>query len=176
MSKSRPNVDTYVKEYDTKIIQLAKAGKFLYEIAAEFDTTHKTMLIWRQRYESFAIAYAKALDIVKANLQRELFNMRHERTKNPRCVEFLLEQMEGQRQYSTVHVPGIADKNINKKIESLYNAVDAGDARPDQIKLLVESIKTSQDVQSGQETINKIKEMLKAGKTKELLELLDNVC
>jgi len=170
------NKDTYTQEYDEKIIQLAKSGKFLYEIAAEFDTTHKTMLIWRQKYNSFAVAYAKALDVVKANLQRELFNMRHERTKNPRCVEFLLEQMEGQRQYSTVHAPGIADKSVKKKIESLYNAVDAGDARPDQIKLLVDAIKTTQEIESGQETINKIKEMLKAGKTKELLELLDDAC
>ncbi len=171
-----PRTTDYKEEYDERIIYLAKQGMFLYEIAAELGYTYKCLHGWSKKHPSFGYAYERALTIIMSKMFRELFEMRKERHQNPRCVEFIIEQMLGQRQYSQVGVKGLGAKSIADKIHAVLESAESGELRPDQAKTLMEAVKVAQDTVYGQDAMVKMKEMLEKGKSKELLKLLKESC
>lgn len=164
----------YKEEYDAIIVQMAKNGKFLYEIATELGYTLKCLWGWSKRFPTFAKAYALAKDIQAAKLMRELFDMRHDRMKNTRAVEFVIERLTGAHQFSTINIAGLNSKNVGEKLSAVMSAAGDGEIRADQLKMLVESIKTAHETQFSLDTLAKIKQMLEAGKTKELIQFLSD--
>ncbi len=151
-----------------KMVQLAQEGYFIYEIAVDFELTHKTLWLWSKDASKpeFCKAYAKTADIIIAKLLRDLYDNRMTKFYNPKCIEMILQHMAGAQERRALTLPGFAQADYTEKLQQIFTAAELGRIRPDELKVLVDTLKTAFEILHGEETLNRL--ALLEDKTKEI--------
>lgn len=163
MSKKNIDLDdpkcTYKPEYEQLVIQHAKNGMFLEEIAECFEVTPKTLIDWKHRIPAFGKAHARAKNIIVTGLMKKLVNCATQRDSNSRPLEFILNLILHQMRDAPVVVEGIAKGDINDKINCVLKALESELLRADQAEQLISTLKTVQDIQAGKEALDKLEKL-----------------
>jgi cobalamin biosynthesis Co2+ chelatase CbiK len=146
----------YRKEYDEKIVELAKAGKFFEEISEELDVTSRTLRNWRDMFPSFRVAYEKSKDIIINKMIRTMIDNATNRNYNPRVHEFLIDQMLRQARYSNVRIEGISEGDFAAKVDKVLKALQEEKIRADEAQSLMLTLQTAQNIKETRAALDKL--------------------
>ena len=149
----------YRPEFDAQMIEYAKQGFLLKEIAVKFGVAHKIMWEWQAAHPSFKEAYQFSKDIILSQLERRLVDCSMDRNFNSRSIEFILMQIEKNAAHCGVKVPGISKGTVKDKINRILEAIEDEKLRSEEARNITEMLKTMQDIEYGKEALDKLEQL-----------------
>jgi hypothetical protein len=139
-------------EYNDKVIELAKTGLFLEEIAECFEVDYWTMNAWRRnkRCIGFSQSYTRARNIVLSNLKRGMLTGGEQKGFSPRGHQFLIEQM------TKPQLKGFAKKSGKGKIEVVMKALEQEKITSSDFNNVLNGLKTAAELLHADEALAKL--------------------
>lgn len=139
-------------EYNEKIIELAKTGLFLEEIAECFEVDYWTMWGWRlnKRCIGFSKAYTRAKNIVLSNLKRGMLNGGEQKGFSPRGHQFLIEQM------IKPQLKGFSKKSPKGKVQVVMKALEREKISTSDFNNVLNGLKTAFELLNADEALAKL--------------------
>lgn len=142
-------------EYNEKIIELAKQGLFLEEIAECFEVDYWTMNSWTKNHLciGFPQSYARARNLVLLALKREMREASIE-TKgfSARGHEFLIGQMSKPR------IDGIAKAADKDKVDCVIAKLE-DDLPAQDFNNLMSGLKTAFEIKNASDALEKLEKL-----------------
>ena len=154
----------YREWMDKDVIEKAKKGMFLQEIAVEWGVAHKTLWLWSKEIPSFCKAYAHAKEIILAGLLRDMHKNRDNKFYNPRTMEIILSNVTRGIEKREIDVEGINAEDFKDRVKAVLGAANGGRLRPDEFKTLLEALKIAFELEVGydlEEKIENLKDKIK---------------
>ena len=123
---------------------------FIKEIAVQWGVTQKTMWYWAncdEDKEDFADAYQIANDIILARIFRDAYNNIGNRDYNHRLAEMIINILTNNTDKRNVLLRKLKKSTTEQRIEALLEEMSEGTLRSTEVKDIIESFKTMQEMQ-----------------------------
>lgn len=149
----------YKPEYCERIIELAKKGLFLEEIAEEFEVDFVSMWRWTKTYPEFCNAYSRAKTILLGQHKRKIVDNCGNKFFQSKSLEFLIDQMTRQMKHAAVQVDDFASDKVEKSVLALLKAVEGEQIRADEFSQLMSGLMTAQNILSAEKALDKLEQI-----------------
>ena len=152
----RPSL--YQDAYCDKVIELAKQGQFIYQIAHSLGVTTKTLYNWERDHEVFLHALTRAREIALAYWETFALSRLESRDFQAKLYEFIIRSKTEGMQASTVNLPEIKEATTySHKCEVIIHAVADGRITVLQAQSLINIVSVAAKVEEVTDLKAKIK-------------------
>jgi|SRR5271154_320333 len=155
---------SYRESMDEEIISLAMDGLFLQEIAVKWELNDKTLWSWAypesDKYPSFSNAYKRAKTIIVSKLIRKAFENLDNTKFNHNVISLLLSNLGNMSdRRRPLYITGISSGSYSQRLDSIFSAAESGELSSDELRTLIDALKTAYDVVATSEFEDRLKRL-----------------
>lgn len=133
----------YKDEYDDSIVEHARNGLGMYEIAVEYDVAYETMRNWTRLVKSFSDSYRRAKTIQTAMLEKEVKNNWNNPKYNDRLAKLRYQYEAKFADQRNVCVKGLNKGTYTDRVNAILEACENEELSADELGKLVTAVGTA---------------------------------